>query len=102
MKHFASIGFREKKVIPSTRVVNENNKGAIDWNHGVIAFGSQTNVVIVDDKTCTVINVLSQHTEDVTALRIQSNFLSEIPYNKKNCYLVSGDKSGNILLWDNY
>ncbi|EDR29238.1 hypothetical protein EDI_238030 [Entamoeba dispar SAW760] len=91
---------KEKKNPQRIKTLNENNKGAIDWNYGVIAFGSRTNVIVMDSFNFIIINILNHHIEDITAIKFQDNYPFEIPYNKRNIQLISGDTAGNIILWD--
>ncbi|EMD48860.1 WD domain containing protein [Entamoeba histolytica KU27] len=91
---------KEKKNSQRIKTLSENNKGAIDWNYGVMAFGSRTNVIVMDSFSFIIINVLNHHIEDITAIKFQDNYPFEIPYSKRNVQLISGDAAGNIILWD--
>ncbi|ELP92163.1 hypothetical protein EIN_381300 [Entamoeba invadens IP1] len=90
----------KQKTVQPQSMLSESNRRAIDWSYGVIAFGTRTSIIVVDPKNSTVINLLSHHIEDVTALKFQSNFPTEEPYSKRPSKLVSGDYAGNIILWD--
>ncbi|KAL7720307.1 WD domain [Entamoeba marina] len=81
-------------------ILNDRNRGALDWRFGMIAFGSQNDVVIVDAQSYAVVQVLTHHSEDITAVKFQTSYPSEQPNNKRNVYLATGDNCGSIILWD--
>jgi len=89
------------RIIPGA--LNNANKDAIDWNHhGLLAYGCQSTIVVLDTQSFSVLQCMEKHFEQITRIKWSpDNFYHNIDdaYNLK---LASADSSGNILVWDVY
>ncbi|CAF3727570.1 unnamed protein product [Adineta steineri] len=89
------------RIIPGA--LNNANKDAIDWNsHGLLAYGCQSCVVILDPQSFRVLQCMEKYHEQIVKVKwAPDNFYHNIddPYNLK---LASADITGNILIWDVY
>lgn len=91
------------KLFPKTITgpLNAQNKGACDWGwQGILAYGCQNLVTIVDPKTVQVIQVLDKHKGTVTQVKwAHENYHHDLnsPYSLR---LASADSAGVILVWD--
>jgi len=77
------------------------NKGAFDWGwQGLLAYGCQSCVVVVDPATVQVIQVLDHQRGQVTKVKwARENYCHDLcsPYSLR---LASADTNGRILIWD--
>ncbi|XP_052771962.1 WD repeat-containing protein 11-like [Mya arenaria] len=84
-----------------TGVLSQQNKGASDWGwQGLVAYGCNKNIVVVDPVTVQVLQVLDKHKSSVVKVRwSRENYAHDqgSPYSLR---LASGDSSGNIVIWD--
>lgn len=89
------------RIIPGA--LNNANKDAIDWNyHGLLAYGCQSTVVVLDTQSFSVLQCMEKHIEQITRIKWSpDNFYHNIDdaYSLK---LASADSAGNILIWDVY
>ncbi|CAF0830559.1 unnamed protein product [Adineta ricciae] len=89
------------RIIPGA--LNNANKDAIDWNyHGLIAYGCQSSVVVLDPQSFRVLQCMEKYHEPIVKVKwAPDNFYHNIDdaYNLK---LASADSTGNILIWDVY
>ncbi|XP_078310578.1 WD repeat-containing protein 11-like [Crassostrea virginica] len=84
-----------------TGALHAQNKGAADWGwQGLLAYGCQGFVVVVDPKTIQVLQVLAKHKGSVVKVKwAKENYHHDLgnPYSLR---LASGDTSGVIIVWD--
>ncbi|XP_014675037.1 PREDICTED: WD repeat-containing protein 11-like [Priapulus caudatus] len=84
-----------------TGSLNSLNKGAVDWGfQGLLAYGSENVVVVVEPKIVQVIQALEKHRSPVVKVKwARENYCHDIasPYTLR---LASADTSGHILVWD--
>ncbi|CAF0755920.1 unnamed protein product [Rotaria sordida] len=89
------------RIIPGA--LNNANKDAIDWNyHGLLAYGCQSTVVVLDTQSFRVLQCMEKYYEPIIKVKwCPDKFYHNIddPYSLK---LASADSSGNILIWDVY
>lgn len=91
------------KIMPKTIVgqLHALNKGACDWGwQGLVAYGCQNCVVVVDPVTVQVAQVLDRHRGYVVKVKwARENYRHDLasPYSLR---LASADYNGKILIWD--
>ncbi|XP_076467443.1 WD repeat-containing protein 11-like [Babylonia areolata] len=91
------------KLFPKTVTgpLHAQNKGACDWGwQGVLAYGCQNLVTVVDPKSVQVIQVLDKHKGFVTQVKwAHENYHHDLnsPYSLR---LASADNTGAIVTWD--
>lgn len=91
------------KLYPKTITgpLNAQNKGACDWGwQGILAYGCQNLVTVVDPQSVQVIQVLDKHKGIVTQVKwAHENYHHDLnsPYSLR---LASADAAGIILVWD--
>lgn len=86
---------------------SSQNKGAIDWGgHGLLAYGSNYTVVVVDTRNIQLVQCLDRHKAMVKKVLWGRDYLSQ---DKPTQYpprlfgsidLVSSDATGHIVVWD--
>ncbi|KAJ6238916.1 wd repeat-containing protein [Anaeramoeba flamelloides] len=78
---------------------NNENKNSLDLNYNLLAYGSQSNVVIQELENLQIIQAMSYHKSSVTAVKFNPTNINnnlETPY----CLtLVSGDSEGVAVVW---
>ncbi|GLH00339.1 Uncharacterized protein GBIM_06748 [Gryllus bimaculatus] len=80
-----------------TGPANLQNQGAIDWGqHGLLAYGSNYSVVIIDTKNIQTIQCLDKHKSMVNKVLWEKAQTSRSPA----IDLVSSDTTGHIIVWD--
>uniref|UniRef100_A0A8C4QUC4 WD repeat domain 11 n=1 Tax=Eptatretus burgeri TaxID=7764 RepID=A0A8C4QUC4_EPTBU len=83
-----------------TGLLHAHNRAA-DWGwQGLLAYGCQSLVMIVDPKTCQTIQSLDKHKTPVVKVKwARENYHHDLaaPYCLR---LASGDTSGKIIVWD--
>uniref|UniRef100_A0A0K8THW1 Anaphase-promoting complex subunit 4 WD40 domain-containing protein n=1 Tax=Lygus hesperus TaxID=30085 RepID=A0A0K8THW1_LYGHE len=88
------ISIEEPLICPRTLTgtANVQNKGALDWGfHGLLAFGANCSIFVIDTKNVQIVQTLDKHKSTVKKLL----------WDKTNTVqLVSGDASGQIIHWD--
>ncbi|BET01493.1 WD repeat domain 11 [Nesidiocoris tenuis] len=88
------IGVEEPLISPRTLIgsANVQNKGALDWGfHGLLAFGCNYSIFVIDTKNVQIVQSLDRHKAVVKKLL----------WDKTNSVqLVSGDAAGQIIHWD--
>ncbi|XP_056005072.1 WD repeat-containing protein 11-like [Ostrea edulis] len=84
-----------------TGALHAQNKGASDWGwQGLLSYGCQGFIVIVDPKTVQVLQVLAKHKGNVVKVKwAKENYHHDLgsPYSLR---LASGDTNGVIIVWD--
>ncbi|ESP00415.1 hypothetical protein LOTGIDRAFT_140712, partial [Lottia gigantea] len=91
------------KLFPKTVTgpLHAQNKNACDWGwQGLLAFGCQNYVNIVDPKTLQVIQVLQKHKSNVVKVKWgRENYHHDVnsPYTLR---LATADTNGIIVVWD--
>ncbi|XP_062608661.1 WD repeat-containing protein 11-like isoform X2 [Saccostrea cucullata] len=84
-----------------TGALNAQNKGASDWGwQGLLSYGCQGFIVVVDPKTVQVLQVLAKHKGNVVKVKwAKENYHHDLgnPYSLR---LASGDNNGVIIVWD--
>ncbi|XP_070541595.1 WD repeat-containing protein 11-like isoform X2 [Ptychodera flava] len=97
-KHLLNLKLSNKTL---TGVLHNNNKGASDWGwQGLLAYGCQTSVVIVDARTVQVLQTLERHKAVVLKVKwARQNYHHDerSPYTLR---LASADCHGRIIVWD--
>lgn len=83
-----------------TGPANMSNKGAIDWGyHGLMAYGSNSTVFVIDTRNVQVVQTLDKHKSTVKKILWVSGVETKRDGNP-GIQLVSGDVSGQIIHWD--
>lgn len=91
------------KIMPKTMTgqLHNSNKGAFDWGwQGLLAYGCQSCVVVVDPATVQAIQVLDHQRGQVVKVKwARENYCHDLcsPYSLR---LASADTNGRILIWD--
>ncbi|XP_037759290.1 WD repeat-containing protein 11 isoform X2 [Chelonia mydas] len=84
-----------------TGALSAQNKGAVDWGwQGLIAYGCQSLVLVIDSNTAQTVQVLERHKTTVVKVKwAKENYHHNIgsPYSLR---LASADASGKIIVWD--
>ncbi|XP_025096054.1 WD repeat-containing protein 11-like [Pomacea canaliculata] len=84
-----------------TGPLHAQNKGSCDWGwQGLLAYGCQNLVTVIDPRTVQVLQVLDKHKGIVTQVKwANENYHHDLnsPYNLR---LASADSMGTILVWD--
>ncbi|XP_078587664.1 WD repeat-containing protein 11-like isoform X3 [Branchiostoma floridae x Branchiostoma japonicum] len=84
-----------------TGALHHQNKGASDWGWpGLLAYGCQNFVVVVDTRTVQVIQTLDRHKTNVVKVKwARENYHHDLnlPYTLR---LASADSHGRIVVWD--
>ncbi|XP_074815338.1 WD repeat-containing protein 11 isoform X2 [Natator depressus] len=84
-----------------TGALSAQNKGAVDWGwQGLIAYGCQALVLVIDSNTAQTVQVLERHKTTVVKVKwAKENYHHNIgsPYSLR---LASADASGKIIVWD--
>ncbi|XP_077991912.1 WD repeat-containing protein 11-like isoform X2 [Glandiceps talaboti] len=97
-KHLLNLKLSNKTL---TGILHNNNKGAADWGwQGMLAYGCQTSVVIVDTRTVQVLQTLERHRAIVVKVKwARQNYHHDerSPYTLR---LASADAHGRIVVWD--
>ncbi|KAK6635197.1 hypothetical protein RUM44_000448 [Polyplax serrata] len=97
------------RVTPRTLpgLANVQNKGAIDWGgHGLLAYGSNYTVVIVDTRNVQLVQCLDKHKAMVKKVLWGNDYLRQDrsteypPCRYGSIDLVSSDATGHIIVWD--
>ncbi|XP_067012842.2 WD repeat-containing protein 11 [Anabrus simplex] len=84
-----------------TGPANIQNQGAIDWGqHGLLAFGSNYTIVIVDTKNIQPIQCLDKHKSMVNKVLWEQCHQSKSLMEPASLELVSSDTTGHIIVWD--
>ncbi|CAG0912849.1 unnamed protein product [Notodromas monacha] len=82
-------------------ILSKHNKKALDWGpHGLLAYGCNFVVVIVDPAAVQHIQCLNKHKAAVTRVKWQNNRKCTSLTNPSRMLLASCDSLGNILVWD--
>ncbi|KAL1122656.1 hypothetical protein AAG570_002983 [Ranatra chinensis] len=77
-----------------------SNKGASDWgHHGLMAYGSNCTVIVIDTKNFQIIQSLDRHKSVVRKILWVPVVETRID-NTAIIQLLSGDASGHIIHWD--
>ncbi|KAJ3443228.1 wd repeat-containing protein [Anaeramoeba flamelloides] len=87
----------QNKTIVGVR--NVQNKNSLDLNFNLLAYGSQSNVVIQEIANLQIVQVLSSHKSSVTAVKFNPTNISNNLLSPYNLTLVSGDSNGTVILW---
>ncbi|XP_074856631.1 WD repeat-containing protein 11 isoform X3 [Carettochelys insculpta] len=84
-----------------TGALSAQNKGAVDWGwQGLIAYGCQSLVLVIDSNTAQTVQVLERHKTNVVKVKwAKENYHHNIgsPYSLR---LASADATGKIIVWD--
>ncbi|KAM9133288.1 WD repeat-containing protein 11 isoform 1-T1 [Pangshura tecta] len=84
-----------------TGALSAQNKGAVDWGwQGLIAYGCQSLVLVIDSNTAQTVQVLERHKTTVVKVKwAKENYHHNIgsPYSLR---LASADATGKIIVWD--
>ncbi|XP_046385283.1 WD repeat-containing protein 11-like [Ischnura elegans] len=86
-----------------TGPANLQNQGAIDWGcHGLLAYGSNYSVVIVDTKNVQPIQCLDKHKSMVNKVKWErdGNLIARPLHEAAPVGLASSDATGHIIVWD--
>ncbi|PSN34557.1 WD repeat-containing protein 11 [Blattella germanica] len=84
-----------------TGPANLQNQGAIDWGyHGLLAYGSNYSVVIVDTKNVQPIQCLDKHKSMVNKVLWEKHSQNKASSEPPLLQLVSSDTTGHIIVWD--
>ncbi|XP_071448701.1 WD repeat-containing protein 11-like [Hetaerina americana] len=86
-----------------TGLANLQNQGAIDWGcHGLLAYGSNYSVVIVDTKNIQPIQCLDKHKSMVNKVKWEKdgNLGVRQLHEAAPLELASSDATGHIIIWD--
>eukprot|EP01105_Mastigella_eilhardi_P007333 TRINITY_DN18810_c0_g1_i1.p1 TRINITY_DN18810_c0_g1~~TRINITY_DN18810_c0_g1_i1.p1 ORF type:complete len:1085 (+),score=211.52 TRINITY_DN18810_c0_g1_i1:53-3307(+) len=79
--------------------LHAENKGAIDWGFGMVAYGCHNYVAIVSPQSLEVVQTLDEHAACVSCVKwskmCHASLLAE-----HEPFLASGDHSGTILVWN--
>ena len=77
----------------------EENKGAVAWGRGLIAYGCMGTVVVASPATLEIVQTLDEHHCNVTAVQW---FIPTYPrtVSQNELYLASADTSGTIIIWN--
>lgn len=81
--------------------LHEHNRGAIDWRSGLIAFGVNSMVVIVEPEAVQLVQTLHGHMAIVCLVR----WAPQPPLHcavtmRPGSILASSDMTGQIIIWD--
>ncbi|KAJ4431502.1 hypothetical protein ANN_20100 [Periplaneta americana] len=83
-----------------TGPANLQNQGAIDWgHHGLLAYGSNYTIVIIDTKNVQPIQCLDKHKSMVNKVLWERSSQNK-SNNDSSLQLVSSDTTGHIIVWD--
>ncbi|XP_074640587.1 WD repeat-containing protein 11-like isoform X2 [Tubulanus polymorphus] len=84
-----------------TGILHASNKSACDWGwQGMLAYGCQTFVVIIETKSCQTLQTLGRHKAPVCKVKwARENYHHDLmnPYTLR---VASGDTGGKIIVWD--
>ncbi|XP_075791464.1 WD repeat-containing protein 11 isoform X1 [Pelodiscus sinensis] len=84
-----------------TGALSAQNRGAVDWGwQGLIAYGCQSLVLVIDSNTAQTVQVLERHKTNVVKVKwAKENYHHNIgsPYSLR---LASADATGKIIVWD--
>ncbi|XP_077868471.1 WD repeat-containing protein 11 [Saccoglossus kowalevskii] len=97
-KHLSNLKLSSKTL---TGLLHNNNKGAADWGwQGMVAYGCQNFVVVLDTRTVQVLQTLERHRAPVLKVKwARQNY----HHSKRSPYtlrLASADYHGRIVVWD--
>ncbi|KAK9508466.1 hypothetical protein O3M35_006019 [Rhynocoris fuscipes] len=96
------IPFSSQLVSPRTITGSANllNKGAIDWGyHGLMAYGSNSTVFVVDTHNVQIIQSLDLHKSVVKKI-LWVSCVETRGDGSSSIQLISGDASGHVVHWD--
>ncbi|CAF0850740.1 unnamed protein product [Didymodactylos carnosus] len=89
------------RIIPGS--LSNANKDAIDWGfHGLVAYGCQSTIVVIEPHHFQIIQCMEKHKEPITKVKWAAENYYHNHDNPYSLKLASADTSGNILIWDVY
>lgn len=84
-----------------TGPANLQNQGAIDWGHnGLLAYGSNYTIVVIDTKNIQPIQCLDKHKSMVNKVLWERSNRNKSTDEPSTLQLVSSDTTGHIIVWD--
>lgn len=84
-----------------TGPANLQNQGAIDWgHHGLLAYGSNYTIVVIDTKNVQPIQCLDKHKSMVNKVLWERSNRNKAADEPSSLQLVSSDTTGHIIVWD--
>ena len=77
----------------------EENRGAVSWGRGLVAYGCGCYVVIASPATLEIVQTLDDHHANVTAV---AWFVPKYPRTvaQNDLFLASADTTGTIVVWN--
>jgi len=89
------------RVIPGRTASAKENHGAIDWGiQNLVAFGSQSYVVVAEATSLRILQTLDEHRSAVTTVRWSNEPMHLEFTGPYNLQLASGDLNGVVFVWN--
>eukprot|EP01090_Pellita_catalonica_P021636 TRINITY_DN8146_c0_g1_i2.p1 TRINITY_DN8146_c0_g1~~TRINITY_DN8146_c0_g1_i2.p1 ORF type:complete len:202 (+),score=24.11 TRINITY_DN8146_c0_g1_i2:30-608(+) len=80
---------------------DKKNSDAVAWGcQDLVAYGSQSYIVVLDPSTLSVVQTLDEHKTRVTRLAWAPQSAVEDEKQPNLIILASGDRDGNIIIWN--
>lgn len=84
-----------------TGAANQQNQGAVHWgSHGLLAYGSNYTVVVLDTKNVQPIQCLDKHKAMVNKVLWENVSYNRPLTEQVTLNLISSDTTGHIIVWD--